>query len=201
MAKVFVVDDHPIVPMAIRLALRGAEDLQFQGSSHSADAALPLIAGARPDALILDLVLGRHPDIDLIRQCRALLPRAAIVVFTSLVEDDWPARALAAGADDVVSKDQEATVLIDRVRDLLARHGRPHHRDKPADGQSERARLTRRESEVASLLSTGASIHLIARDLNISSKTAAAHRDNLRTKMRCGSTRELVVLLAKTLGS
>lgn len=201
MATVFIVDDHPIVPMAIRLALRGAEDLSLQGSSCNADDALPLIREARPDALILDLVFGRQPEVGLISRCRDLLPQAVIVVFTSLIENDWPAQALSAGSNEVICKDQEVTVVISRLRELLLQRGHVLGRKGLATTAMDHMRLTRREAEVASKLSLGASIHAIAHDLNISSKTAAVHRDNLRTKMQCASTRELIARLAMMLPS
>lgn len=220
MVSVFVVDDHPIVAMAIRLALVGAEDLFFSGFSTRSDEALKKIARTRPDVLILDLVLDKSPDIAFVERCRWTCPNAAILVFSSLADIEWTASATKAGADEVVSKAREVEVLIERIRAILISRsdrieagetrriaigaGTTH---KHAMGLDHRpiasgelgVRLTRREAEIAVGLSQGASIQAIAHALAISGKTVAAHRDNLRLKLQCRSTSELIAHLARSL--
>ncbi|TNF18312.1 MAG: response regulator transcription factor [Rhodobacteraceae bacterium] len=59
--------------------------------------------------------------------------------------------------------------------------------------------LTRREAQIARDLAHGHSITAIAETLGISKKTAAIHRDNLRGKLNCATSSELIALLARAL--
>ncbi len=51
------------------------------------------------------------------------------------------------------------------------------------------------------MLSHGNSINDIAKVLGISMKTASAHRDNLRVKLQCRDSNELIARLARLYGA
>ncbi|WP_235036507.1 PP2C family protein-serine/threonine phosphatase [Actinomadura sp. K4S16] len=66
----------------------------------------PLSAKPEPDCVLLDLNLGESQGMAVLRQVLEWAPGAAVVVLTGLAESQAGTAALAAGAQDYLSKDQ-----------------------------------------------------------------------------------------------
>jgi two-component system, OmpR family, KDP operon response regulator KdpE len=115
---VLVCDDEQQILRALRVILRdgGFEALP----ASTAEEALDLAAVQRPDAAIVDLVL---PDIDGVELCRRLREWTTIpvIVLSAVGDEDAKVRALAAGADDYVTKPFGPRELIARLQANLRR--------------------------------------------------------------------------------
>jgi two-component system KDP operon response regulator KdpE len=115
---VLVCDDEPQIVRALRVILRdtGYEALPAYTGEEALDAA----ALRHPDAAIVDLVL---PDIDGVEVCRKLREwsEMPIIVLSAVGEEDVKVRALAAGADDYVTKPFGPKELIARLEAVLRR--------------------------------------------------------------------------------
>jgi two-component system, OmpR family, KDP operon response regulator KdpE len=116
--KVLVVDDEAQILRALRVILRDADFEAVPASS--AEEALDLVAVMRPDAAIIDLVL---PDIDGIELCRRLREwsEMPLIVLSAIGDEDAKVRALAAGADDYVTKPFGPRELVARLQANLRR--------------------------------------------------------------------------------
>jgi two-component system, OmpR family, KDP operon response regulator KdpE len=116
--RVLVCDDEPQILRALRVILRdaGYEAVPASTGEEALDAA----AVAHPDAAILDLVL---PDIDGIELCRRLREwtEMPVIVLSAVGDEDAKVRALAAGADDYVTKPFGPRELIARLEANLRR--------------------------------------------------------------------------------
>src|SRR5690606_28635981 len=86
---------------------------------------LAMARAERPDLILLDLALPDMPGTQVLRELRADPATRAIPVvgLTSSREAEDRLKALAAGADDVVSKPVPDQVLLARVRNLLRARG------------------------------------------------------------------------------
>jgi two-component system, OmpR family, KDP operon response regulator KdpE len=115
---VLICDDEPQILRALRVILRdaGYEALPANNGEEALDAA----ALRHPDAAIVDLVL---PDIDGVEVCRRLREwsEMPIIVLSAVGEEDVKVRALAAGADDYVTKPFGPRELIARLEAVLRR--------------------------------------------------------------------------------
>jgi two-component system, OmpR family, KDP operon response regulator KdpE len=116
--RVLVCDDEQQILRALRVILRDAGYEAIPASTG--EEALDLAAVARPDAAIIDLVL---PDIDGIELCRRLREwtEMPLIVLSAVGEEDAKVRALAAGADDYVTKPFGPRELIARLQANLRR--------------------------------------------------------------------------------
>jgi two-component system, OmpR family, KDP operon response regulator KdpE len=117
-ALVLVCDDEPQILRALRVILR---DAGYEAMpADSGEEALDLAAVRHPDAAIVDLVL---PDIDGVEVCRRLREWSAmpIIVLSAVGEEESKVRALAAGADDYVTKPFGPRELIARLGAVLRR--------------------------------------------------------------------------------
>jgi two-component system KDP operon response regulator KdpE len=115
---VLICDDEPQILRALRVILR---DAGFEAlPANSGEEALDAAALRRPDAAIVDLVL---PDIDGVEVCRRLREwsEMPIIVLSAVGEEDVKVRALAAGADDYVTKPFGPRELIARLEAVLRR--------------------------------------------------------------------------------
>jgi two-component system KDP operon response regulator KdpE len=115
---VLVCDDEMQILRALRVILR---DAGFEAlPATTGEEALDLAAVDQPDAAIVDLVL---PDIDGVEVCRRVREWSAmpIIVLSAMGEEDEKVRALAAGADDYVTKPFGPRELIARLQAVLRR--------------------------------------------------------------------------------
>jgi two-component system KDP operon response regulator KdpE len=116
--KVLVCDDEQQILRALRVILR---DAGFEAlPASTAEEALDVAAVNRPDAAIIDLVL---PDGDGIELCRRLREWTDIplIVLSAIGDEDAKVRALAAGADDYVTKPFGPRELVARLEANLRR--------------------------------------------------------------------------------
>lgn len=118
--KVLVVEDNPELLGMLRLALR-ASGLSVATATNGIEA-LKKARTIIPDLIVLDLVL---PELDGFAVCETLRRGAAtasipIIVLTGLSSQLARLTGLDSGADDYLVKPISPTVLIERVKSLLA---------------------------------------------------------------------------------
>jgi two-component system KDP operon response regulator KdpE len=118
--RVLVVDDEQQILRALRVILREAGFEALPASSG--EEALDVAALQPPDAAIIDLLL---PDMDGVELCRRLREwtKMPLIVLSAVGDEDAKVRALAAGADDYVTKPFGPRELIARLQANLRRIG------------------------------------------------------------------------------
>jgi len=116
--RVLVVDDEQQILRALRVILREAGFEALPASTG--EEALDVAALRPPDAAIIDLLL---PDMDGVELCRRLREwtEMPIIVLSAVGDEDAKVRALAAGADDYVTKPFGPRELIARLQANLRR--------------------------------------------------------------------------------
>ncbi len=130
--RVLVCDDEPQILRALKVILR---DAGFEAvTAATGEEALDRAAVKPPEAAILDLML---PDIDGVELTRRLREwsEMPILVLSAVGEEDRKVEALAAGADDYVTKPFGPRELIARLQAAL-RRARPEEAEPviAADG-------------------------------------------------------------------
>jgi two-component system KDP operon response regulator KdpE len=152
--RVLVCDDEPQILRALRVILRDAGYEALTASSG--EEALDRAAVRPPEAAILDLML---PDIDGVEVTRRLREwsEMPIIVLSAVGEEEAKVRALAAGADDYVTKPFGPPELVARLEAVL-RRAKPEAPDPliSADGLEVDliARVVRRDGEPVHLTPT-----------------------------------------------
>jgi two-component system KDP operon response regulator KdpE len=116
--RVLVCDDEHQILRALRVILR---DAGFEAlPASSAEEALDVAAVSRPDAGIIDLVL---PDLGGVELCRRIREWSGmpLIVLSAVGDENAKVRALAAGADDYITKPFGPRELIARLQANLRR--------------------------------------------------------------------------------
>jgi len=118
MPQLLVVDDDKNLLATMRDALETA-GYQVKTAEDGAEA-LEQVEASRPDLLILDLKLPKVDGWEVLRRLRAgAATRALPILAITGVEVERSDQALAAGADEFLSKPFSLTVLEDTVRRVL----------------------------------------------------------------------------------
>jgi DNA-binding response OmpR family regulator len=119
MPRVLVVDDQKTIVETCKLYLEHAGfdvTVAFNGEQ-----ALTEAREARPDLIVLDLLLPRVDGRDVCRQLRAEGVAVPIVMLTALATEDDRIAGLELGADDYLVKPFSPRELVARVRAILRR--------------------------------------------------------------------------------
>ena len=202
-SRVLVVDDHPIVRQGLALMIDQEPDLEVCGEAEEAGTALAAIAATHPDVVLLDISLPGPDGIEVLKTIRGTDPALPVLVLSMHDESVYAERALRAGANGYIMK-QEATenVLValrrilrremyvsDRIasamlRQLASGTGKPD--------QAPIARLSDRELEVFRLIGEGHGTRRIAEELHLSVKTVESYQAHIKDKLALHSSRDLV---------
>src|SRR5436305_6835579 len=105
-ARLFIVDDHPLVREGLAALLAGHPDLEVCGEAGDVDAALELVKAKKPDVVIVDISLKTGNGIDLIKQLKARDGDCKILVSSMYDELLYAERALRAGAMGYINKQE-----------------------------------------------------------------------------------------------
>jgi DNA-binding response OmpR family regulator len=124
---ILVVDDEPIVrEVVVRYLERDGFETVEAGDG---DAARELVLTARPDLVVLDVML---PGTDGLELCRWIRGRSElpVILLTARGEESDRIVGLELGADDYVTKPFSPRELAARVRTVLRRSGTPAASDE-----------------------------------------------------------------------
>ena len=179
MIKVVLADDHRLVRDGLEQLISAATDLQVVGTAADGSEAVAVTQAARPDVVLMDLVMPGVDGVEATRQISRDCPGVQVVVLTSFSDRERILAALDAGAVGYLLKDVEPADLLRAVR--TAARG-----ESPLDPKAARTLLTAREQrpaldltpreiEVLSLVREGLANKQIARRLGISERTVKAH--------------------------
>lgn len=118
--RVLVIEDEPSLVEAISFIL--ARDGWEVQSHDRGDAALELICSARPDLVILDVMLPGRTGIEILRALRARPDTARLPVLMLTASGQTGDRELAesCGASRFMSKPFSNAEVLASVRDMVA---------------------------------------------------------------------------------
>jgi DNA-binding NarL/FixJ family response regulator len=119
-ARVFLVDDHPLVREHLTALIQQEADLEVCGEAADAPSALTLIHQRNPDLVILDISLKRSHGLDLLKDLKEFRPKPAVLVLSMHDETLYAKRALRAGALGYITKEEATVNILSAIRRVLA---------------------------------------------------------------------------------
>lgn len=202
-ARVFLVDDHPVLEVGLASILEPEPDLELVGYARSANVALKKIAEEQPDLIILDIALRESDGLDLLGQLRTQFRDTPVLVYSFHDEVYYAERALRAGAMGYVMKAKDAELLIEAIRKLLSGQIYVSSRIKAKmlsefsagyslDRKSPIASLSNRELQVVQFIGEGHDNAQIAERTGLSIKTVETHRSRIKKKLGLDNSIELI---------
>ena len=202
--RVLIADDHGLMREGVRALLRATDDIEVVGEAEDGDGAIREVRRLDPDVVLMDVAMPGLGGLEATLVIRKEKPDVKILVLTQYDDREYVARFLKAGVSGYVLKKSAASELVAAIRaahrgglvldpgiarELMAEGGRSRREDAAADPYDA---LTDREKQVLKLVAEGRSNKEIAETLDISVKTAMAHREHLMEKLDVHNRTELV---------
>jgi NarL family two-component system response regulator LiaR len=197
--RVMLVDDHAVVRSGLSTFLMTCDDMELVGEAASGEQALSLCPQAKPDVVLMDLVMAGMDGATATRKIRDRCPEIQVIVLTSFKEQELVQGALQAGAIGYLLKDVTADELANAIRAAYA--GKPTLAPEAAQVLIQATRmpadkigfdLTGREREVLALMVQGLNNNDIADKLVVSHSTAKFHVSSILSKLGATSRTEAV---------
>jgi two-component system, NarL family, invasion response regulator UvrY len=199
MAKVLIVEDHPIFRRGLKEVL--AKDSQFRVIGEAADAreAWDHLRKERWDAVVLDINLPGKSGLELLTELKQQRPELPKLILSAYPEDQYAMRMLRAGASGYLTKDRTPEELVKALTKLL--RGEKYisdslaerlvlHLEKP--GQLPHEFLSDREFEVMKLIVAGKAPREIAALLHLSPRTVNTYRSRVLQKLKMKNNTQLI---------
>lgn len=201
-SRILMVDDHPIVREGMGHFLNLQEHLLLCCEASSAGEALAAAAACQHRLAIVDIALRGESGLDLVKSLRAHHPALAILVLSMHEESIFAFRALQAGANGYLMKQEGTRNILQAINELLAGniYLSPSMHARLAEGlmgrqhvpKSVLSTLSEREFEILHLLGLGLGTKQIAERLCRSVKTVEAHRANIKEKLGLKNGQDLL---------
>lgn len=204
-SRIYVVDDHPIVRQGLAMMINREPDLVVCGEAEEACTVLQALGSQNPDLIIIDISLSGRDGLDLLKNIRARDSALPILILSMHDEAIYAERALRAGANGYIMKQEAAEMVLVAIRRILHheiyvservanRMLKQYITGAPSPVESPLAGLSDRELEVFRLIGEGHSTRRIAEQLQLSIKTVESYQAHIKEKLSLRSARELVQL-------
>ncbi|WP_330210889.1 response regulator transcription factor [Pseudomonas sp. AM4(2022)] len=202
MGNIVIVDDHPLMRMAVRVMLEGEGHTIMAEVDNGVDA-LETVRKLLPDLIVLDLSIPKMDGLSVIAHLKAIGISTKVLILTSGDTSNFAVRSLQAGADGFVCKDDSLDELVGAVKAVLSGYTyfpadtiqMLRDNSQAASQESQKiSQLSDREIIVLKLLARGMGNQDIAEELLISHKTVSTYKVRLLRKLSAENLIALVEL-------
>lgn len=198
MSRILIVDDHPVIRMAMKMLLE-AEGHQIVGDTDNGVDVISLGRELKPDLVILDIGIPRLDGLEVISRLMVLALPLKILVLTGQSASLFALRSMQAGAAGFVCKQGGLAELVTAVNAVASGYSyfpssamRPVQQGAYSDDVELLGRLSDREVSVLQYLSQGYSNKQISEQMFISNKTVSTYKARLLLKLNAGSLVDLI---------
>ncbi len=200
--RIFLVDDHPVIRRGLAQMLSQKGQFTIAGEADGVCDALAGLQKNEVDLVIVDITLADGSGLELIKDLHTMRPETKILVASMHHDAMYAQRAIRAGAQGYLCKEQPPDQIIDAVQSVLMGHiyicpdlasTVLQRALQPDDKQTDDPiqALSDRELEVFELLGDGLASREIAERLSLSIKTIDTYRDHIKTKLNFDSSNEV----------
>jgi DNA-binding NarL/FixJ family response regulator len=191
MARILIVDDHPLVRTGLAQLIGDCPDLEVCGEAGDMAEGLRRVDELQPDLAIIDLSLAGGSGLDLIEHIKARDKGTLMLVASMHDEALYAERVLAAGARGYVNKQEAQDRIIFAIRRVLGGKVYLSERmterllsgiDESSSEKRDIDTLSNRELQVFELIGQGVPTSRIAEQLNLSTKTIETGNGRRRLK-------------------
>jgi DNA-binding NarL/FixJ family response regulator len=201
MIKIIIADDHPIFRAGITQTINFQVDMKITDECGNGEELLSKVTEKDYDIVILDIDLPGRNGIEILKEIKKFKPLLPVLILSAYQEQRYGIRAIQAGANAYLSKEEDKKILIDTLRRIKG--GKKSITPKMAELLADEIDLTSdkplheklsdRELEIMKHISLGKSVSEIAKLLSISVNTVNTYRARILDKMRMKSNTQLAL--------
>jgi DNA-binding NarL/FixJ family response regulator len=208
--RVLVVDDDPLVRVALALTLASAENIELVGEAADGEQAERAIDILVPHVVLMDIRMPHVDGLVATERIRSRRDAPEIIVLTTFDSDDHVLRALRAGASGFLLKDAPPPEILRAIRvvaagepmlsptitrRLIAQVTDSDTNSRRAHANQLLARLTERERDVALAIAQGKPNAAIGAELFMSVGTVKAHVTQVLMKLELDNRVQIALLV------
>jgi len=188
---VHIVDDDSAIRDSLSFLMKS---VGFESKVYaSAETFLNQADFDKPGCLIVDVRMRGMSGLELQQVLNEKNSKLPVIVISGHGDIPMAVQAMQAGAVDFLEKPYDNQILIARIRQCLEEVTKEQDKEsRIAEAKARLTQLTPRELEVLNLLVAGKHNKIIANELNISVRTAEAHRAKVMKKLQADSLSDIV---------
>jgi two-component system response regulator EvgA len=199
MHSVFIIDDHPVIRLAVRMLLEN-EGYNVVGESDNGVDAMQMVRECLPDLIILDISIPRLDGLEVLSRFHTMAIPLKILVLTAQSPALFAVRCMHSGAAGYVCKQEDLSELLSAIKAVLSGYNYfPSQAINTLRPQGEERcelelfkQVNDRELMVLQLFAQGRSNKEIAQGMFLSNKTVSTYKKRLMQKLRAKSLVELI---------
>jgi len=197
MHSVFIVDDHPVIRLAVRMLLEN-QGYKIAGESDNGVDAMQMVREAQPDLVILDISIPKLDGLEVLSRFQSMALPLKVLVLTAQSPALFAVRCMHSGAAGYVCKQEDLGELLSAIKAVLA--GYNYFPSQAINGSNESAnadlqlfrQVNDRELMVLQLFAQGRTNKEIAQGMFLSSKTVSTYKKRLMQKLQVNSLVDLI---------
>lgn len=188
---VLVTDDQTIIRDGLRALLENHPDIHVVAEASNGVEAVELSKIHRPNVVLMDIRMPQMDGVEATRLIKEQNPETAVLVLTTLDDDESIIGAIAGGASGYLLKDIRESKLAESIRDAalgsvilpgkiaakITKHIGSQNKPEPA-----LSNFTQREQEIIGLLMQGKSNQEIAKTLYLTVGTVKNYISQIYSK-------------------
>jgi two-component system, NarL family, invasion response regulator UvrY len=197
MARIYLIDDHPVVRAGLSALLEGAGH-HIVGEGADITQALSDVGRLAPDVVMLDLHLDGRSGFEVLAEMQQRQLPAKVIVLSMSDQPRNVAEALRMGASGYVLKGSAGSELVAAVDAVMQRRrylgeGLTDIAVQGLTSDAERGgTLSPRERQILVMVARGKSSATIGEQLHLSPKTVDTYRSRLMSKLELADVPALV---------
>ncbi|MDX5326755.1 MAG: response regulator transcription factor [Bacteroidota bacterium] len=192
--NVFIADDHAVIRKGLQLFIEQDEGLKLTGEAADGEELLMKLKRTPVDVLLLDIDMPKGNGIAMIKTIHQKFPGIKIVILSMHPEEIYGPTARKLGVVGYLSKGLDPVEIFRAVKRIYGGETffNPDLYKKSKKGRVLSIKLSKRESEVLSLISSGMTNKDISEHLDISDKTVSTYKLRLMKKLGARNVVDLV---------
>lgn len=198
--KIGIADDHLLIIKGFESMLQTFTDCELLFTALSGEELFAKLQQGLPDILLLDIQLPDASGIDLCKEVNSKYPSVRIMALTNLEETVYVKKMMRNGASGYLLKSadpptlQQAIAALSRNEQYIDARIEKAMLNEAISGKKKgnQVLLTKRETEILTLIANELTNQEIADKLFISLRTVETHRQNLIEKLNVKNTAGLV---------
>ncbi|MBC3420207.1 MULTISPECIES: response regulator transcription factor [unclassified Pseudomonas] len=197
MSSIFIVDDHPVIRLAIRMLLEN-QNYKVIGESDNGVDAMQMIRETPPDLVILDISIPKLDGLEVLARFQTMGLPLKVLVLTAQSPTLFAIRCMHSGAAGFVCKQEDLSELLSAVKAVLSGYNYfPSQAINPNQEISDQdielfRQVNDRELMVLQLFAQGRSNKEIAKGMFLSNKTVSTYKKRLMQKLRVDTLVDLI---------
>lgn len=203
--RLLLVDDHQMFREMLEHMLSTQRDLEVVGTAGTITEAVDKIEKARPDVVTIDVMMPDGSGIELAQSLKASYPEMAIIFLTACRNEETVIQAMRAGVAGYVIKNSSSEQLLGAIKTVcsgeyvfypalsvsILQQFAAALRSSEVSDSNYSGRLSKRETEIASLISQGLTYREIAEATCVSINTVKTHVRRIYERLGISSRRDL----------